>query len=171
MPKESKNKNSWQPYLIFLLSAVGILAADQISKILVRGNLVPGEAIPDIGFFRIHYVQNSGAVFGIFQDQAIALAIFGLFGAVLIAFFFYVSRKLPPINNWRGQLALGLVLGGNIGNMIDRLAREYVTDFIEVGPWPEFNIADSAVVIGVILILVTALPALLGRENQDGKET
>ncbi|MBA7680981.1 Lipoprotein signal peptidase [subsurface metagenome] len=138
--------------MVFFLTALLVVAADQLSKIWIRSNLVTGDSSPETGFFRITHIHNTGAAFGLFQDQSFLLTITAFIGIVLILLFvFTVSRHFPFLDTTQGKLSLGLVLGGTVGNLVDRLRFGYVTDFIGIGIWPTFNIADSAITIGVIL--------------------
>jgi len=129
-----------------------VAVADQLSKLWVRSNLAEGQLLFEIGFFRITNIHNTGASFGLFRDQTLLLTIFGIVGiVVLLLYALFIYRRFPLLNNMLGKIVLGLVLGGTIGNLIDRLRFGYVTDFIDFTFWPAFNIADSAIVIGVIL--------------------
>ena len=135
-----------------------IIFADQLSKAWIRANLAIGQSIFEVGFFRITHLNNTGAAFGLFQNHTLVLTIIGIIGAIAILFCAFLSRRyLPYVDNMPGKLALGLVFGGTIGNLIDRLRLGRVTDFIDVGFWPTFNVADSAVTVGVILLAVTIL--------------
>ena len=138
----------------FFLPVLLVVAADQLSKIWIRSNLLVGESLPEAGFFQLTHVQNTGAAFGLFQGQSLALTIIGSIGAsalLVYALFFY--RFFPFLNNRLSNSALGLILGGTLGNLIDRLNRNLIgiTDFISIGIWPAFNIADSAIVVGTII--------------------
>ena len=145
--------------VVFFLTALLIAAADQLIKLWIRSNLAIGESLPEAGFFRITHIHNTGAAFGLFQGQSFALIMVSFVGVVVIlvyVLFFY--RRFPLPNNTLGRIALGLILGGTVGNLIDRLYFGYVTDFIYVGNWwPAFNIADSAVVVGVIILAYSLL--------------
>ncbi|MFC1921544.1 signal peptidase II [Chloroflexota bacterium] len=138
-------------YLAFFAITLLIAATDQLSKNWIRsytGELPAFEA----GFFSIIHVQNTGAAFGIFQNQNFILTIVDFIGiAIILLFVFFIPRWYPAISTRLSILSLGLVLGGAIGNLIDRLYIGHVTDFIDVGFWPTFNIADSATVVGTIL--------------------
>ena len=139
--------------VVFFLTALLLVTADQLSKFWIRSNLAIGESLFEVGFFRFTRVHNTGAVFGLFQGQSFLLTIIALVGVaalLLYALFFY--RKLPFLGNGLGKLAFGLVLGGTMGNLIDRIYLGYVTDFIALGSWPAFNIADSAIVVGSIIL-------------------
>ena len=136
---------------VFLLAALLVAAADQFSKLWIR-SYSEGETIFQAGFFRIIHTTNTGAAFGLFQDQSFFLAIVAFTGIILILLLALLfTRRLPFLETAPTKLALGLILGGTIGNLTDRLRFGHVTDFISAGIWPTFNVADSAVTIGVIL--------------------
>jgi len=131
---------------------------DQLSKIWIRANLLRGQSLFDIGFLQISHVHNTGAAFGLFPDQSLVLTIIGVVGVVAILLCVFLShRRLPFIDNMLSKSALGLVLGGTVGNLIDRFRFGYVTDFIDFRVWPVFNVADSAVTIGVIIFAYSIL--------------
>ena len=86
------------------------------------------------------------------------MAIFSILGIILILFYnFYLTRRYPFLNTAFNKIAIALILGGTIGNLIDRLSLHYVRDFIDVGPWPIFNIADSSTVVGTIIFAISIL--------------
>ena len=121
------------------------LSSDQFTKWLVIENLARGESWPATGFFQFTHAWNTGTAFSLFQGQGdiltwVSLAAVGVLGWI------YKSIDNPP---WVLRIAFGLQLGGAIGNVIDRFRLGHVTDFINVGPWPIFNIADSSIVIGI----------------------
>ena len=139
---------------IFFLTALLVVVADQFSKIWIRSNLTVGQSLFEVGFFRITHVHNTGAAFGLFQGQSFALIIVSLVGVVtILAYTLIFSRRLPFLENRLSKPALGLILGGTTGNLIDRLNPSLggVTDFISISIWPTFNIADSAITVGIIL--------------------
>jgi signal peptidase II len=143
--------SQWHP-LLFYSSAAAILAADQLTKFLIRSFLYLGQAIPRAGFFRITHVQNTGASFGILPDQVLMLKILPFIGIFIILLYaHHFNKRYTLLNNRLGSVVLGVILGGTAGNLVDRLRVGYVTDFIDIGPWPSFNIADSSVVIGTII--------------------
>ncbi len=152
MRKGSNLPGKWRN-VVFSLSALLIVAADQPSKIWIRTNLAVGQSLPETGFLRLTHITNTGAAFGLFQGQSFPLTIVALVGvAVLLLHAFLIYRRFPFLDNRLVWVSLGLVLGGTVGNLIDRLRLGYVTDFIDFGFWPAFNIADSAVVVGVIIL-------------------
>ena len=164
MQKVSSHKDKWRNVLVFL-TALGIVGADLLSKIWINASLDIGQSLPEAGFFRLTHVQNTGAAFGLFRGQSFLLSIVAGLGIVLfLTYVFYIHRYFPYFESMLGGVALGLVLGGTVGNLIDRLRFGYVTDFIGIGIWPSFNIADSAVVVGVILLAYSLLAL-----TRDGK--
>ncbi len=157
MPKVNSLRGKWQN-AAFFLTVLLVVAADQLSKVGIRSNLAVGESLFEKGPFRLTHIQNTGAAFGLFQDQSFLLMIVAVIGVVVIlAFTLLIHRHFPFLNNRRSKLALGLILGGTIGNLIDRLHLGYVTDFIDIGIWPVFNVADSAVTVGVMLFAYSLL--------------
>lgn len=170
MPKASSSRKNQLPKLIFFTTAALVLVSDQLTKLLVRSTLELGESIPEAGFFRIKYVQNTGGAFGIFEDCTLILAMVNLIGAVVILYLIFNISRLPILADRKVQFSLSLILGGTLGNMIDRLFSGYVTDFIAVGGWPPFNIADSAVVSGSLLLGLLLILRSLSKEDTDDKE-
>ncbi|MBI2328641.1 MAG: signal peptidase II [Chloroflexi bacterium] len=140
--------------VVFFLTALLVVVADQFSKIGIRSYPV-GYTVFEVGFFRIMRVPpNTGAAFGSFQGQSFALTIVALVGIItILAYTLFFSRWFPSLESRLGKSALGLVLGGITGNLIDRLNPSLggVTDFINISIWPTFNIADSAITVGLIL--------------------
>jgi signal peptidase II len=144
--------------VVFPLIGLLIVVADQLSKVWIRLNLPEGHSLFQVGFFRITHVHNTGAAFGLFRDQSLALTIVAITAITVILVYTFVGyRHLPWLDSMWGKLALGLILGGTVGNLIDRLRFGYVTDFIDLSFWPAFNIADSAVTVGVIIFVVSLL--------------
>jgi signal peptidase II len=135
--------------LNFFLVALIVVALDQVSKFFIRANMNLGQSIPEEGFFRITYGTNTGGVFGLFANQAFLITLTAIVGVAAIL----VYSRYPLFNRVLVRIALGLLLGGAVGNLIDRIRLGEVVDFIDVGAWPVFNVADSAVVVGVILII------------------
>ena len=138
--------------VVFLLAGFLIVFADQLTKAWIRSNLVVGQSLFDIGFFRITHISNTGAAFGLFKDQTFILTIIAFIGiAAIISCAVLAHRYLPFVDNMLGKTALGLLLGGTVGNLTDRIRFGYVTDFLDFKVWPTFNVADSAVTIGIII--------------------
>ena len=160
MQKANRLQGKWWQNVVFSLTALLIVAADQLSKIWIT-SYPEEQLIFDAGFFRITHIHNTGAAFGLFQGHSFALTIVALVGiAVILLFALLVYRHSPYLDNMLSRVALGLVLGGTVGNLIDRLRFGYVTDFIDFGFWPAFNIADSAITVGVIIFAYSLLRSL-----------
>ena len=160
MRKPSSISGKWQ-FFFFSLIALLVVVSDQLTKIWIRSHLAMGQSIPETGWLRLTHTRNTGAAFGLFQDQSFLLIMVALLGIALLLL--YVSlfyRRFPFLDNNLSRVALGLILGGTIGNLIDRLRFGYVTDFIDVGFWPAFNVADSAIVVGVIAFAYLLLSLL-----------
>jgi signal peptidase II len=131
----------------YVFLALGILALDQLTKGVVGAVLSPNESIPLFWGAKVRIVHNTGGAFGLFPNQ----------GALLTAFSAAVAVGLWVALRWgrlSGRTAAGaaLILAGAVGNLIDRLRLGYVLDFIELPHWPVFNLADAAIVIGVVLL-------------------
>lgn len=157
MQKVNRLQYRWRNVIFFLIALI-IVFADQLSKIWIRANLLRGQSLFDIGFFRISHFQNTGAAFGLFPGQSLVLTIIGVAGVVAILLcVFLAHRRLPFLDNMLSKSALGLVLGGTVGNLIDRFRFGYVTDFIDFRVWPAFNVADPAVTIGTIIVAYSIL--------------
>jgi len=156
--------------LLLFLIAFLVVAADQLSKLWIRANLAIGESIFEIGFFRFLYVRNTGAAFGLFQGHSFTLTIINIVVlAALLVFVIFIYHRYYYLDNTLGKIAIGLILGGQIGNLIDRLRIGYVTDFIDFNFWPTFNVADSAVTVGII-ILVFSLIRLASTEKRPDEQ-
>lgn len=151
--------------LPFFLVALVVVALDQVSKFFIRANMIPGQSIPEEGFFRITYVTNVGGAFGILSNQAFLITLTAIAGIAAIL----IYARYPLFNRMLVRVALGLLLGGAVGNLIDRIRFGEVVDFIDVGAWPVFNLADSAIVVGVIIIIFYLL-FLARREVGTTKE-
>ena len=133
----------------FFAIASAVLVADQATKVAVRGWLAVGQSWPaGDGLLRISHVENSGAAFGILQDAAPFLLVITALGVIAVALYLLF---VPAQSRWI-TTALALILGGAGGNLIDRITRGSVTDFIDPTHYPAFNVADSAIVVGAFAI-------------------
>jgi len=154
-------------YLIFCLTAAVIVVADQLTKAGIRASLEIGETLWSYGILSITRVTpNTGASFGLFQGYMLPLIIVtGIFMIVLLAYVFVLYRKVPWMDRGLFWLALGLIMGGSVGNFIDRVhpAQSGVTDFISIGWFPTFNVADSGVTVGAVLFVLGFL--IYGRDG------
>lgn len=142
--------HDWRNDLVFFAIAAVVVAADQFTKWLVRTNLSYGEAWPDSGdFIRIIHVTNSGAAFGILQGKTTFLIGTSLLGLAAIVLYYI----FPPMEHGLIRIALGMQLGGAAGNLIDRVRVGEVTDFVDVGTFPTFNVADSSITVSIVAVL------------------
>ena len=168
MQKVNSLQGKWWN-VVFFLTALPLVAADQLSKLWIRSSLAIGESLFEVGFFRLTRVHNSGAAFGLFQGQSFLLPIIASVGvAALLLYAFLFHHKFPFLENRLGKLALGLVLGGTVGNLIDRIYLGYVTGFIDFNFWPAFNIADSAIVVGIIILAYSLIGLATAGKSSDG---
>jgi len=156
-----KLKNSLINKKKYLLIFTVIIILDQVTKFVIKSNLALYDRVEVIkGFFQITHVRNSGAVWGILSDhpaQWVSLVITGLSIVALVVVFYYFLKLEATCT--LELTALSFVIGGAIGNNIDRVIRGYVIDFIDMyiksHHWPTYNIADSFITIGVILLIIS----------------
>jgi signal peptidase II len=142
------NKPIYKNPIILIILLISF-SFDQISKTLVSNFLLLGESIPDDGFFRITHIGNSGTIWGLFPEQTIALTIGSFLGIGLLYYLYYKIPSSSPLVS----ISIGLQLGGALGNLIDRIRLGYVVDFIDIGAWPIFNLADSCIVTGIVMLV------------------
>jgi signal peptidase II len=155
--------------LLFLGLAALVVVADQFTKRLAEDRLRAPRSVPVVDdILRLTYVQNRGAAFGLLQDQTTFFVLVGILVIGVIA----ASYRYLPRSGFFLHLALGLMLGGAIGNLIDRVRQGYVVDFVDFGYhanwWPVFNVADSAIVVGVALMALNALQPNSSQEVHTG---
>jgi signal peptidase II len=125
-----------------------VLAADQVAKAVVEAQLVPGEDVDVWGPLGLTLSHNRGVAFGLAGGAGAGLVLVTLGALALIVYLFTRNPTRPGM--W---VAAGLVGGGALGNLVDRVRADAVTDFIDVGTWPPFNLADVAISIGVLLLV------------------
>jgi signal peptidase II len=147
-------------------TAAAVLAVDQLTKHMVVTNLAGRPPVNLVGsFVQLRYTTNSGGAFSLLTGAPL---FFGIMAMVIVGGIVYASRRAQPLSM---LVVLGLILGGALGNLADRLfrgeglLRGEVVDFIKVGIWPVFNLADSCVVVGGILLAL-----LLGRSERDAEQ-
>jgi signal peptidase II len=143
-------------YIMLLGVASGVIGLDQWTKYLVRSQLEYGQVwtpFARLPFLRIVHWSNTGSAFGFFQSGGLVITVVAVVVSVAILFYFpRVPRRQLPL-----RIALSLQMGGAIGNLIDRLALGTVTDFVAVGGFPVFNVADSSITVGVAILLIALL--------------
>jgi signal peptidase II len=142
----------WGGLAIVALAAV---LADQVTKHVVTRTLGLDQAEHVIGPLSIHHVQNSGIAFGLFSSATAGVAVITGIAVVWMLVFFARSGSRHPVL----PAALGLLIGGSVSNLVDRIRLGHVTDFIDIRYWPAFNLADSFIVIGVAILLVALVAA------------
>ena len=139
-------RRGWPVWLL----ATAVFAADQITKLLIIDWLRYGESWPVEGFLRFTHARNTGAAFSLFEGQSTILSIVAILAVGLILWLYKASGGASRLL----RLALALQLGGAFGNLLDRFRYGYVVDFVDVGPWPIFNVADSAISVGIAFLII-----------------
>ncbi|MFA5867554.1 MAG: signal peptidase II [Actinomycetota bacterium] len=140
-----------------------VLVADQVTKYAVRVSIDPNQSITLVkGFFYFTHVRNTGAAFGMFSQKQPVFVVATIIAIVLIIVYHLKTKEADLLFN----LALGLELGGAAGNLVDRISLGWVTDFMHVPNFPVFNIADSAIVTGVALLILVMLRDIV-RERRE----
>lgn len=125
-----------------------VIGLDQFSKYWIRGHFFLGESWPESWPVRLTYVENTGSAFGLFTGQTIFLIFASIIALGIVVFMFrQAGTSSLPL-----RISLGLMLGGGVSNLVDRVRFHGVTDFLDLRVWPIFNIADSSVVIGIALL-------------------
>jgi signal peptidase II len=137
--------------LALLAGVAGSVAvADQLTKLAVTATIGPGRAVSRLdivgGPVALEYAENRGAAFGVFAGLGPLLA----FAAVVVLAGMLVYHARADASPLWQTVAFGVVAGGALGNLIDRIRLGYVVDFVAVGPWPNFNVADSAITLGIV---------------------
>ncbi len=156
--------------ILLWMVAVLTIIADQGSKVFVAKRMELGQSIPVLGnFFRITFIRNAGGAFGIFLGGGWFYLLASILAIILI--FFYL-RKMSAGYLW-SRISLALILGGALGNLIDRVRYGMVIDFLDFGigrlRWPVFNLADAAVTVGVAVFLVFMFQKKAEDRGQDKK--
>jgi len=151
-PKKPSARASWGRALVAVAIVVGL---DQVTKGLVIGSINVGESREVLPFLDLVHVENDGVAFGFLGDSSRGVVLAVTIAALLIVLGWFAFNRLRPLS-W---LAVGLLAGGAIGNLIDRLARDGVVDFIDFPAWPSFNVADIAITLGAGTLALIALSA------------
>jgi signal peptidase II len=152
--RRNRLKKHIRDYIFLFLLSGTIIALDQWTKDLVRTQLAFAETWTPwdwlAPYARIVNWHNTGSAFGMFQGYSIIFTALAILVAGAIIFYF----PQVPREEWPLRIALGLQLGGAVGNLIDRLTRGFVTDFVSLGRFPVFNVADSSISLGVVVLLI-----------------
>jgi signal peptidase II len=135
--------------------ALAAIGADQLTKHLVSSQLALDDEVKLLGPLSIHHVQNSGIAFGLFSSATVAVIVLTTFAVAWMLLFFARSGSRHPVL----PVALGLVIGGSVSNLVDRVRLGHVTDFLDFRYWPAFNLADTFIVVGVGILLLALVAA------------
>jgi len=130
--------------------ALAAVAADQLTKHVVSSELALDEEVAVVGPFSIHHVQNSGIAFGLFASATAVVTVLTAVAVAWMLVFFGRSGSRHPVL----PAALGLLIGGSVSNLVDRVRLGHVTDFLDFDRWPAFNLADTFIVVGVAILLL-----------------
>lgn len=135
-------------WLALLAVAGAAIVADQLTKQVIARTLAVGEMVELLGPLSIHHVQNSGIAFGLFQSRTtFVIGVTAIAVGAMLWFFARSGGRHPLL-----PVALGLVLGGSLANLLDRVRLGHVTDFLDFTAWPAFNLADTFIVVGVAVV-------------------
>jgi signal peptidase II len=145
----------WPHWLSLLTVALAAVGADQLTKAIVTNRLGLNDEVHVVGPLSIHHVQNSGIAFGLFASATALVILLTGVAVVWMLYFFARSGSRHPIL----PVALGLVIGGSVSNLVDRVRLGHVTDFLDLRFWPAFNLADSFIVVGVAVLLLALVLA------------
>jgi signal peptidase II len=129
-----------------------VVVLDQAAKALIEANLVPGEQVDVLGPFGLTLSHNSGVAFGLASGGGTRLVLVTVVALAVVGYVFARNPTRPGM--W---VAAGLLAGGALGNLADRVRADAVTDYVQIGSWPAFNLADVAVTAGVLLLALTYL--------------
>ncbi len=152
----------FRKHLLLIVITILVFTLDRLSKFYVSRFFSLGDSIPIIkSVFHLTYLRNPGAAFGLFPNQRYCFILLSII--ILFSILFYVIKAEKPTRFH--QVAFSLVLGGILGNLVDRISNGLVVDFLDFRIWPVFNLADSALVLGVTLLLFGFL-----RKQQVGKD-
>ena len=141
---------------------VFVVVADQAAKAVIEAHLAIGQQVEVLGPLELTLSHNRGVAFGLAGGGGIGLIVIGLLALGVVGYLF--ARE--PTRPWM-WLATGLVAGGALGNLADRVRADAVTDFIDLPPWPPFNLADVAITAGVIVLVVLYMRDASGAERAD----
>ncbi|TML18453.1 MAG: signal peptidase II, partial [Actinobacteria bacterium] len=151
----------WTQWVGLAAVAFASIGADQLTKAIVTSQLGLNDSVQIAGPLSIHHVQNSGIAFGLFASATSLVILLTVAAVAWMLYFFARSGSRHPVL----PVALGLVIGGSVSNLIDRVRLGHVTDFLDLKFWPAFNLADSFIVVGVVILLL----ALVVTDHQSGR--
>lgn len=144
-------EKKYRQEIIFISTTLIIFLIDRIIKLLIQSKLLPDQPITIIpNFFHLTYITNTGAAFSLFSGYNHFLFIIGLLMIIIVSVYFFKTEEKQTLPS----LMLGLIVGGALGNLFDRLFFGSVIDFLDFRIWPAFNFADTAITIGIIFLVV-----------------
>jgi signal peptidase II len=141
---------NWPQWISLGAVALAAVIADQLTKAIVTSRLDLGDEVHVVGPFSLHHVTNSGIAFGLFASATSIVILLTSVAVAWMLYFFARSGARHPVL----PVALGLVIGGSVSNLVDRVRLGHVTDFLDVRYWPAFNLADTFIVVGVAALLL-----------------
>lgn len=161
-------RDSIKKAVLCLIVIAVVSASDQLSKLWIRTHLAPGESLPITDRLSLIYIGNTGSAFGVLANQTFLLIIISIAALLFILLFLRYLSLATTLS----VVSLGLIMGGAVGNLIDRLRFGYVTDFIYFRlwgnfHWPAFNIADTALVVGVCVLIYSFYRSGLFRKTYE----
>ena len=162
------NNASRSQFDIFLslITVSSVVFFDRITKIFFSNNLALQESWPVIrNFFHMTLVHNTGIAFGLFKNAGVVFIVIPAIAVILLGYNIYYYKNNEEKLSRLYIVAFSLILGGAVGNLIDRILFGYVVDFIDFQVWPVFNIADSAITIGAVIIAIKCIPFSKLSEN------
>ncbi len=151
-PDTRPGRSQARPWLLAGALCAVVVALDQIAKAVVENRLVPGEKVDVLGPLGLTLAHNQGVAFGLASGSDVPLILFAVLALGFVGFLLARNPATPGM--W---IAVGLVAGGALGNLADRLRAGAVTDYVEIGSWPPFNLADVAITTGVVIFALIFL--------------
>lgn len=145
--------------VLSLLTVTVVIVLDRLTKALFMGLLLEGESLPVIrNVFHMTLIHNTGIAFGLFKNQGFVFIIIPVIAIILLGYNIYYFKCNNEKLSRTYILGFSLILGGAMGNLVDRILYGYVIDFIDFRVWPVFNIADTAITIGAVIIAFNFIP-------------
>jgi signal peptidase II len=142
-------------YVLFWLISIVSVVIDQLSKAWISSHLAIGQNIHLFGILNVTHIHNTGAAWGMFNNSTMVLTVFSVIAALaFLIFFLFFSHRIAYMNTTSFTVCFAMIFSGTVGNLIDRAVNKYVVDFISVGNFPVFNVADSYIVCGCILLAI-----------------
>ena len=148
---DARTRDARAPWIAMAAAAVVVLGLDLLTKTLVRSRILPGEIVDVLPGIDLTHTTNRGIAFGLFPDRQRIVAVFTAIVLCGVAVLLIRTTHRSMV----GMIAAGALVGGAIGNLLDRLRRDGVTDFIDILSWPPFNIADIGVVVGAAVLALS----------------